>query len=85
MPDNTLSRLLHLVSDSDAKDLRAAAIRVLGKVGGPTERNVVKTLLEVLADSDEELRVAAIEALGQLQAEEALKPLEASFARECRT
>ena len=81
MADNTLSRLLDLVTTSDMKELRVAALKVLGNVSGAKDSKVVKTLLQVLADADEDLRVAAIEGLGKMQAEDALKPLEA-FVRQ---
>ncbi len=80
MADATLTKLLHVVANSDAKELRHAALKVLGSVGGNNGK-VVKTLLEALKNDDQELRIAAIDALGQLQADEALKPLE-EFVRQ---
>src|SRR4051812_10528009 len=76
MADSTLNKLLQLVAGSQPKELRHAALRVLGVVGAAKERNLVKTLLAALDDDDPELRIAAIEALGQLQAEESLPSLE---------
>ncbi|MBI1832728.1 MAG: HEAT repeat domain-containing protein, partial [Planctomycetes bacterium] len=81
MADNTLSKLLGVVAQSDSKDLRLAAIKVLGAVGSAKDRRLVATLLEALGDADPDLRIAAIEALGQIQAEQALKPLE-EFVRQ---
>ncbi|MBM3997701.1 MAG: hypothetical protein FJ303_26665 [Planctomycetes bacterium] len=81
MADNTLSKMLQVVADSEAKELRVAAIKVLGAVGSAKDRGLVKTLLDVLNDADADLRIAAIEALGQLAADEALKPLE-MFVRQ---
>jgi len=75
MADATLTKLLHVVADSDSKELRRAALTVLGSVG-TKDAKLVKTLLDALKDADPDLRIAAIEALGQLQADEALKPLE---------
>jgi HEAT repeat protein len=75
MADGTLTKLLQTITSNDSRDLRLAALKVLGVVGSAKERSLVKTLLEVLADADQELRIAAIETLGQLQVEEALNPL----------
>lgn len=80
MADATLTKLLHVISASDAKELRRAALKVLGSVGSRNGK-VVKTLLGALKDADPDLRIAAIEALGLLQADEALKPLE-DFVRQ---
>lgn len=80
MADATLTKLLHVVSSSDSKELRHAALTVLGSVGAK-DAKLVKTLLDALKDADQDLRIAAIEALGQLQADEALKPLE-EFVRQ---
>jgi HEAT repeats len=80
MADATLTKLLHVVSASDAKELRHAAIKVLGSVAAGNGKTV-KTLIEALKDDDLELRIAAIEALGQLHADDALKPLE-GFVRQ---
>ncbi len=74
MADATLTKLLHLVTDGDSTEIRRAALKVLGTVGSGAQ--AIKTLLGVLTDPEEDLRVAAIESLGQLQADEALKPLE---------
>jgi HEAT repeat protein len=76
MADNTLSRLLDIVATSTAFEMRLAALKVLGEIATAKERKVVNTLLTTLEDSDQDIRIAAIEALGRIQAEEALKPLE---------
>lgn len=81
MADSTLSRLLQIVASGETKELRHAALTVLGSVCGAAERNVVKTLVATLDDEDQDLRMAAIEALGQLHAEEALTSLE-RFVRQ---
>lgn len=74
MADATLNRLLHLVTDGDSTETRRAALRVLGSVG-TKEGKVVKALIDTLADPEQDLRIAAIETLGQLEAEAALAPL----------
>jgi HEAT repeat protein len=80
MPDATLTKLIRLAAESESTEMRLAALNVIGSVGSK-DAKVVKTLLDVLADPEQELRIAAIEALGQLQADEALKPLEV-FVRQ---
>ncbi len=73
MADSTLNKLVQLIGASaGAAPLRQAAIRVCGVVGSARERALVRALLDVLAESDGNVRIAAIEALGQLQIEEAL-------------
>jgi HEAT repeat protein len=76
MADSTLNRMLETIADGESKELRLAALKVLGAVGVGKDRHLVKTLFEVLENSDPELRIAAIDALGQLQVEDALKPIE---------
>jgi HEAT repeat protein len=75
MADNTLKQIMHLIASADQAELRQAAIRVAGAVGPAKDRGLVKTLLPVLDEADPALRHSAIEALGQLRAEEALPPL----------
>mgnify|MGYP001559930413 CR=1 FL=1 len=73
MADSTLNKLVQLIGANDgAVALRQAAIKVGGVVGSSKERGMVKALLGVLGEADGNLRVAAIEALGHLQIEEAL-------------
>ncbi len=74
MADATLNKLLHLVTDGDSSETRRAALRVLGSVGSK-DAKLVKTLLDTLDDPEQDLRIAAIDALGQLEAEAALVPL----------
>lgn len=81
MADTTLSKLIHLLTAVEAPELRRAAARVSGSIGTSKDRNLVKALLANLQDTDLELRLTSIEALGQLQAEDALEPLEA-FVRQ---
>lgn len=80
MPDATLTKLLHLVSDGGSTEIRRSALKVLGSVG-TKDTKLVKTLLETLHDPEESLRIAAIDALGELQIDDALKALE-EFARK---
>lgn len=75
MADSTLNKLLDLITDGDSTDIRRAALKVVGSVGGK-DGKLVKTLLATLNDPEQDLRIAAIEALGQVQADDALKPLE---------
>jgi len=75
MADSTLNKLVRLIADNGAAVLRQAAIKVSGTVGSVKERGLVKALLDVLGDSDANLRISAIEALGQLQVEESLPRL----------
>lgn len=79
MADSTLSKILHLVAEGESTEVRLAALKVLGAVG-TKDGKVAKTLLQTLEDSEESLRIAAIEAIGQLRIEEGLSSLE-SFAR----
>lgn len=81
MADATLNKLLQVVSSGDSKELRHAAVKVLGAVGSSKERNLLQTLQSVLTDPDQDLRIGAIEALGQLHADEALGAME-GFVRQ---
>lgn len=80
MADATLSKLLTLVSDGESTEIRRSALKVLGAVGNK-DAKVAKTLLETLSDPEDALRVAAIETLGELQIDDALRPLE-EFVRK---
>jgi len=80
MPDATLTKLLHIVAGGESKELRHAALTVLGSVGSK-DAKLVKTLVGVLDDGDLDLRIAAIDAIGELQAEDALGTLE-RFVRD---
>ncbi|MCI0683525.1 MAG: HEAT repeat domain-containing protein [Gemmataceae bacterium] len=75
MADSTLNKLIHVIAENGAPALRQAAIKVSGVVGSVKERGLVKALLAALTDSDANLRIDAIQALGQLQVEEALPRL----------
>jgi HEAT repeat protein len=75
MADSTLKKLVHLIASAGDAELRRAAVRVAGAVGPSKERDLVKALIAALDDADAGLRAAAIEALGQLGAEEALPRL----------
>jgi HEAT repeat protein len=76
MADHTLTKLIQLCTAGATPELRLAALRVVGSVA-EKEKTLVKGLLAVLDDADSRLRVAAIEAIGQLKADEALPRLEA--------
>src|ERR1700686_2346973 len=80
MADATLNKLLHLVADGESTEMRRSALKVLGSVGAK-DGKVAKTLVDTLADPEEVLRIAAIETLGELQIDAALKPLE-EFVRK---
>ena len=73
--------MLNLISTGPSNEMRLSALKVLGSIGVSTERSVVKTVLDTLQDTDQDVRIAAIQTLGQLQAAEALAPLEA-FVRQ---
>ncbi len=76
MADATLSKLIQLLGMAGSPPLRLAAVRVSGSLGTAKERALVKALLAVLQETDLDLRLGALEALGQLGAEEALTTLE---------
>jgi hypothetical protein len=76
MADSTLAKLIHLIAAPEIPALRRAATLVSGSVGSSKDRNLVKALLANLPSDDIDLRLAAIDALGRLRAEEALGPLE---------
>jgi HEAT repeat protein len=72
MADKTLSKLVSLIAGADSPEMRCAAILVSGRVGTAKDKGLVKSLLKILLENDVETRVAALAALGQLRAEEAL-------------
>ncbi len=76
MADQTLAKLVSLIAASEPAELRHAAITVAGNVGTERDEKAVSALLDSLHDADLDLRVAAIEALGRLRADEALGPLQ---------
>jgi HEAT repeat protein len=75
MADSTLNKIIGLIESPDHNDLRQAAIRVAGVVAGGKEKGLVKALLGALDDEDVDVRNSAINALGRLQAEDALPRL----------
>jgi HEAT repeat protein len=78
MADSTLQQIVQLLASAETSpELRQAAIRVAGAVGSGKDRALVKALLALLDGSDAPVRALAIEALGNLHAEEALPHLEA--------
>src|SRR5438552_1606525 len=72
MADKTLGKLLDLISTSASLDARLAAVKVSGLIGSAQDRGLVHALLALVSDSDLDLRLSAIEALGQLGAEAAM-------------
>jgi hypothetical protein len=76
MADSTLAKLIHLIAAADSPELRRAAVHVAGRVGTETDRGLINSLLATLQENDVELRLAAINSLGQLRADAALGPLE---------
>ena len=75
MADATMTKLIHIAAEGATKEMRQAALRMLASVG-TREPKLVKTLLAVLDDPDKDLRAAAIDALGAIGADEALKRFE---------
>src|SRR5262249_42330299 len=75
MSDATLKKLSHLIAACDSAELSRAAILVPGALGSGKERELIKSLLGVLGEADPSLRQVAVDALGQLGAEEALPKL----------
>src|SRR5437879_8675479 len=80
MADRTLAKLIDLISSPAPPEWRRAAALVAGRIGTQTDSGLIHALLASLGDNDIELRLAAIDALGRLHADEALGPLE-DFAR----
>src|ERR1700680_2618782 len=76
MADATLAKLIDLVAAAPSPELRQAALKVAGSVGSSKDRALVKGLLDALDGVDAGVRAAALEAVGQLKIEEALKRLE---------
>ncbi|MCS6977412.1 MAG: HEAT repeat domain-containing protein, partial [Gemmatales bacterium] len=73
MADATLKRLLGLIGEGPAP-VRRAAVLVAAEIGS-RETALIKALLSATEDEDPELRLAAIQALGRLRAEQALPRL----------
>jgi HEAT repeat protein len=72
MAEGTLQKLIDLIADGEPAGLRRAAALVAGAVGSPRDKPLVKALLGALDVEDPELRIAALESLGRLRADEAL-------------
>lgn len=77
MADNFSTKMAHLLTSETKIDLRKAALRVAGAIGQSSDKTLLSALLAALDDPDEEARILAIEALGQLKVESALPRLEA--------
>ncbi|MCC6421765.1 MAG: HEAT repeat domain-containing protein [Gemmataceae bacterium] len=75
MTDGTLKKLVQLIGAAGDADLRRAAVLVAGAIGSAKEKELVQVLLDTLDDADPPLRLLALEALGQLGADEALPKL----------
>jgi HEAT repeat protein len=81
MADGTLSKLTQLMAGGDKPMLRRAAVMVAGTVATARDKGVVQALLANLQDPDADLRIASIEAMGNLHVEESLGSLE-NFVRQ---
>jgi HEAT repeat protein len=75
MADNTLNKLVALITSPEQVELRRAAVLVAGHLGSAKDRALVKTLLALVEDGETTLRLEALEALGRLQVEEILPRL----------
>ncbi len=75
MADATLTKLVALFTDAPTSELRLAALRVAGSVGSAKEKALARGLLAGLDDAEAPVRIAAVEAVGQLRIEEALPRL----------
>jgi HEAT repeat protein len=71
IPPKKLARLL---DSSQPAEVRQSAALVIAELGAK-DADVVKALLECIADEDESVRVRAIVAAGKLGVSQALKPL----------
>jgi HEAT repeats len=76
MADATLAKLVQLFSAAPAQELRLAALKVAGCLGAANDKGIVKGLIAMLGDGDSAIRIAAVEAIGQLKIEEALPRLD---------
>jgi hypothetical protein len=74
MLDATTKKLLRLLRPDHPLDLRCAAARVLGEVG-TRDAELAEALIAALTDPEGALRLAALEAVGNLRLEPALPQL----------
>jgi hypothetical protein len=81
MADSTLAKLLQVIDKGESAELRRAAVLVSGSVGTDKDRDLVRSLLRILHEDQVDLRLAAIDSLGRLRADEGLEPL-TGFVRQ---
>ncbi|TMQ35327.1 MAG: HEAT repeat domain-containing protein, partial [Planctomycetota bacterium] len=74
MLDATAKKLLQIIEAGHPKDLRCAAVRVLGEIGA-REPGVTQALRDLLQDPEQEVRLYALEAVGKLRIEHLLSEL----------
>src|SRR5262245_27980563 len=74
MLDATSKKLVRLLEATHAPEIRSAAALVLGEVGG-RDVELAQALLEALQDSDPQVRLQALTAVGKLRIEQALPAL----------
>ena len=72
MADISTKRLAQLIDDGAKPELRISAIRIAGALGSRKEKALVDSLLKVLDEESAAPRLAAVEALGELGADQAL-------------
>src|SRR5262245_23694577 len=74
MADATTKKLIGLLQPEHAADVRGAAALILGEVASK-DNDTAKALLASLDDADPSVRAQAIETIGKLKIDAALKPL----------
>jgi len=74
MLDATAKKLLQIIEAGHPRDLRCAAVRVLGEIGA-REPGVTQALRALLQDPEQEVRLYALEAVGKLRIEQLLSEL----------
>jgi hypothetical protein len=77
MADSTLAKLTGLCTDAPTAEVRLAALRVAGHVASAKDKGLANAIVATLDEADSALRIAAIEAIGQLRIDGALGRLEA--------
>jgi hypothetical protein len=80
MADTTLAKLTELCTTAPTPELRLSALRVAGHVGSAKDKGLVKAVVATFDEPDPALRIAAIEAAGQLKVDAVLARL-AGFVR----
>src|SRR5262249_6523139 len=74
MADATNKKLLGLVQPGHSTELRGAAARVLGEIG-TRDGELTRALCSLLQDSEQEVRLQVLAAIGKLRIEKALPQL----------